>query len=276
MKTALSKLFACLKTSPRRPVSTCRDRRVRLQVEGLETRQLMSATNPINPDGLHTPALVQTAQTSAHLSFVSQPPATVQSGSLFGTSLQVLNQNGRPLAGVPVTLHISSGTLGGTTTVTTNAAGLAVFSNLSVTVAGIDTLQASAPGLAGVSSTSFTVAGNNPVQGLRAQLSPANHFPPADPRTHLVSAVIDIVNSLPSDRFGPFRLAFHLPPGFSLVGSSGVINGNPVFVVNQTVPATTHGLGSGVPNGTLRIVVTLRVPNNFVGNAPIGQIDVFQ
>jgi hypothetical protein len=83
------------------------------------------------------------AGSPARLSFLSQPLASIVAGnSLFGTTLEVTDRYGNPVAGVSVSLSLSSGTLRGLTTVTTNASGHAVFSNLSYKVVGAVTLEA--------------------------------------------------------------------------------------------------------------------------------------
>ena len=100
-----------------------------------------------------------TVQPASKLAFTTQPPSSILSGTTFSTIVQLDNQSGSAVAqaGVSVTLTISSGTLGGTTTVTTNASGQAVFSNLSVIATGSYSLTATSGTLGQATSTSFTV-----------------------------------------------------------------------------------------------------------------------
>ncbi len=91
------------------------------------------------------------------LSFGTQP-ASVYTGSSLG-SVTVNDKIGStPVAGATLTMTISTGgTLNGTLTATTNAAGLATFANLTVSTAGTYTLTASASGALSATSSSFTI-----------------------------------------------------------------------------------------------------------------------
>lgn len=101
-----------------------------------------------------TPALAPTS-----LQFAVQPPVTVDAGTLFTVNVAVLDQNGDLLTSAtdPVTLTVSSATLGGTTTISA-VNGVASFTDLVMTQAGSGyTLSATAPGLTGATSDSFDV-----------------------------------------------------------------------------------------------------------------------
>ncbi len=95
-------------------------------------------------------------------SFVIQP-TNVAAGSIVSpsVSVQVADSFGNPLAGVSVSIQTSSGATlsAGTLKVATNAAGLAVFSNLVENLAGTYSLTASAPaaGLGSITSNPFTI-----------------------------------------------------------------------------------------------------------------------
>ncbi len=92
----------------------------------------------------------------AVLSFGTQPSSTSVGSSLGAVSVSDLSGT-TPVAGATVTLALSTGTLGGTTTATTTAAGIATFSNLTVSAAGTYTLSASASGATGGTSSSFII-----------------------------------------------------------------------------------------------------------------------
>jgi adhesin/invasin len=130
--------------------------------------QVMAATS-----GAPLPAafnLTNVAGTANRLAFVQQPsnaasaqaiapPVTVQLQDSFGNAVAQ--------AGVAVTLQANpltqrSGTLLGTTTQTTNSAGLATFANLSIAQAGTYQLVASAQSLSGAQSNSFIITSGNP------------------------------------------------------------------------------------------------------------------
>ena len=97
------------------------------------------------------------------LSITSTIPTSVVSGSTLPTiSVQLLDANSNPVttAGVGVTLSLSpSGTLGGTTTQSTNASGVATFTGVTISAAGAAgyTLVASATGYTSDPSNPFTV-----------------------------------------------------------------------------------------------------------------------
>ncbi len=100
----------------------------------------------------------------SHLVFLQQPTST-SLGSVISPAVTVQLEDpfGNPVtqAGISVTLKLASGTgvLQGTLTQTTDASGLATFSNLKVSTPGTKQLQATANGLvAGLSST-FLIAG---------------------------------------------------------------------------------------------------------------------
>jgi len=101
---------------------------------------------------------------ASKLSITTQPSSTVQSGVALAQNpvIQVTDAGNNPIAqaGVVVTAAIASGggTLSGTTTATTNASGVATFTNLVITgTAGARTLTFSAPQLTAVTSSSITV-----------------------------------------------------------------------------------------------------------------------
>src|SRR5881396_1300308 len=105
-----------------------------------------------------------TAGAAARLAMATQPSGTVQSGVIFPQQpvVQLEDASGNPVSqgGTTVTAAIASGggTLGGTATATTNAAGTAVFTNLSIIgTVGPRTLGFSATGFTGVTSATVDV-----------------------------------------------------------------------------------------------------------------------
>jgi hypothetical protein len=105
-----------------------------------------------------------TAGLASKLVITTQPSASVQSGVAFPQQpvirLQDAFGNNVATAGVVVTAAISSGggTLGGTLTATTNASGIASFSNLAITgTAGARTLVFTASGYTSITSETVTV-----------------------------------------------------------------------------------------------------------------------
>jgi len=111
------------------------------------------------------------AGAAVKLAMVQQPSATAQNAVAFATqpTVQLQDAANNPVAqaGVVITAGISTGggTLGGTLTATTNAGGLATFTNLSITgLVGARTLSFASTGLTPVSSTSVTITAGAPTQ----------------------------------------------------------------------------------------------------------------
>ena len=93
------------------------------------------------------------------VTFTTQPPAFVAAGNTFTVAITVTSSNASSVTGIPFTLAISSNTISGTTSGTTNAAGLVTFSNLLVAKGGTYTLTALVNGGVSATSNSFVVGG---------------------------------------------------------------------------------------------------------------------
>ena len=89
--------------------------------------------------------LTNTAGSPATIAFVQQPQNTPAGSTMSVVTVSLMDGGGNPIAGAQVTVAITglAGGLGGTTTVATNATGLATFGDLKITAAGSYTLQAS-------------------------------------------------------------------------------------------------------------------------------------
>ncbi len=123
---------------------------------------------------------VTTPPPATQLSITTQPSATAQGGVAFAQQpvLQLRDASNAAVSqsGVVVTAAIATGggTLGGTLTATTNASGVATFTNLSITGAdGARTLSFSAPSLTGVASGSISVT--TPPPGSSCPNEPAGY-----------------------------------------------------------------------------------------------------
>ena len=109
------------------------------------------------------------AGAASRLALITQPSSSAQSGQLLApqpsVQLQDIAGNAASQAGVAITAAIASGTgtLSGTTTVTTNAAGTADFTNLAINgAAGSVTLGFSATGLTGATSSPIVLGAGVP------------------------------------------------------------------------------------------------------------------
>jgi hypothetical protein len=111
------------------------------------------------------------AGAASQLTIITQPSDSVQSGAAFPQqpSVQLRDASGNAVAqsGVTVTAAIASGggTLGGTATASTNASGVATFTNLAITgTVGDRTLSFSASGVTGATSSTIHVRAGTPSQ----------------------------------------------------------------------------------------------------------------
>ena len=97
--------------------------------------------------------LTNTAGSPATIAFVQQPQNTPAGSTMSVVTVSLMDGGGNPIAGAQVTVAITglATGLGGTTTVATNATGLATFGDLKITAAGSYTLQASTVGLSATS-----------------------------------------------------------------------------------------------------------------------------
>lgn len=116
-----------------------------------------------------------------HLSITTQPSSTASSGVSFAQQpeIQLEDSHNNPIAvsGVAVVVAISTGggSLGGTTTATTDQTGLARFPNLFITgTTGDRTLIFAAAGYTAVSSTPITITGPAPSPS-RSTISASPH-----------------------------------------------------------------------------------------------------
>ncbi len=110
------------------------------------------------------------AAAATQLAITIQPSSTASSGVAFAQqpAVQLRDASNNPVsqAGVVVTANLASGSgaLSGTQTATTNASGVATFTNLSITGSGAYTLSFVAPGLSSVASSSVTITAAAPNQ----------------------------------------------------------------------------------------------------------------
>ena len=136
---------------------------------------MLTASATIN--GTHvsgtTNGFTMTAGSGSKVAFVQQPTTTTAGNAINpGPTVQVQDSFGNavPGSGVTVTMTVNSGpgafTGGSTTSTTTNAAGLATFSNLILDTSGSYTIQAASTGLGTVNSNAFTVNGKATVASL--------------------------------------------------------------------------------------------------------------
>ncbi|HEX6943759.1 MAG TPA: Ig-like domain-containing protein [Gemmatimonadaceae bacterium] len=171
-------------------------------------------------------AIALSAGSGSKLSLSTQPSATAQSGVVFAQQpvVQLLDGSNNPVAqpGVVVSVAIltGGGSLGGTTTATTNASGMATFSGLSITgTVGARTLLFGATGYTTVASSAINLTAGPP-----AALTVA-----AQPSSNAQSGV-----------------AFASQPAVQLTDASG----NPVSQAGVSVSVSLNGAGGSLIGST--------------------------
>jgi adhesin/invasin len=105
--------------------------------------------------GSATFALTNVAGGAASIVFVQQPQNTQAGATMPPVSVRLTDSSGNPVGGTAVTVSIPlfPGRLGGTTTVTTDSAGLAVFNDLTITVSGTYKLSATTAAVSALSAS---------------------------------------------------------------------------------------------------------------------------
>ncbi len=198
----------------------------------------------------------------AVLTIVTQPSSTATSGVPFARqpSVQITDPFGNPiqLAGVDVTAAVASGTgsLGGTTIRTTNAAGVASFSDLLISgVAGVRTLIFFASGYASATSNPIDVANTTP--GSIAANAGDNQT--AQVATNVSVNPSVIVRDLAGSPMQGITVTF------AVLAGGGSISGGASKTTNGSGIATVSGwtLGQTIGTNTLRASVQASgVPGN--------------
>ncbi len=166
----------------------------------------------------------------AALAFTTQPASTTAGTTMSVVSIQATDSFGNAIPGAAVSLSISSGTLNGTLTATTNASGLATFAGLSDTAAGTYTLTATSAGVTTLSSQ-FIIA-----PAAASKLT----FTTEPPASITVNAAFPVAVQI-TDAYG------NPVPGASvtLTPSWGVLNGVSTVSSDANGTASFSGLSMG-------------------------------
>ncbi|MEP6495569.1 MAG: Ig-like domain-containing protein [bacterium] len=135
-----------------------------LSISGTAGARTLRFTSP-GLSSISAASITVFAGPASQLGLSVQPSSSVVSGAVFAQQPSVQLRDGAnnavPQSGVVVTVAVASGTgtLGGTTTVTTNASGVAAFTGLKVTGSGTHTLTFTAPSLSSATSAAIAVSG---------------------------------------------------------------------------------------------------------------------
>lgn len=190
-----------------------------------------------------------TAPPATKLSITAQPPSSATSGVTFSTqpAIQLRDASDNPVnqSGVAVTAAIASGggTLGGTTTVTTNAAGAATFTNLSISgSAGSRTLT--------FSSGSLTAATSGPISVTAAPASQLDFAtaPPATAASGVTFSVAPVIQL--ENASGAAVSEGGVPVTVSVATGSATLGGTLTVNTDAAGRATFTGLSLTGPTGS--------------------------
>jgi hypothetical protein len=131
----------------------------------------------LSPPSISAQGVDLSVAAATRVVFVQQPTSSTGGAIITpAVTVQLTDKSGSNVAqsGVSIAVGLSSGTgtLSGTTTRTTNTAGLATFDDLSINLIGSKRLTASSAGLTSATSNSFTISAGPPVR-LKIQTEPS-------------------------------------------------------------------------------------------------------
>jgi hypothetical protein len=214
------------------------------------------------------PAVQFVPGAAARIAIVTQPSATAQSGAPFARQpvVRLLDASGNPVAeaGVQVQAAIKTGggTLGGTTTVVSDTAGIATFTNLSITgTAGARTLEFTGTGLTAVTSQTIDItAGAATTLALNAGNNQSAAVGTAVPTAPSVK-----VTDASGNPVGGVSVTFAVASGGGSLGGSGSVSTNTSGVA--TSPTWTLGTAAGTNTLTATAAGLAGSPVTFTATA---------
>ena len=173
---------------------------------------------------------------AARLVYLSQPNSTTAGSTLNPVTLEAVDSFGNGVPSVSIGITLTNGFLStGTTPLTSNPQGQAVFTDLSQDFVGTYTLTASSSGLTNLISSPFTITAG----------AAANIVFETQPNSVALNATLNPITVLVTDTFG------NLVSGpVTMTVSSGTLNGTTTFTTNPSGLATFSNLS--VPNGGLQ------------------------
>jgi hypothetical protein len=205
----------------------------------------------------------QTTAQAGKLAIVTQPSATAASGEPFAQQpvIQLQDGSGAPVAesGVSVTATISSGggTLGGTTTVTTDAEGRATFTNLEIAGApGVRRLLFASPERTTVTSNEITVTAG-PVSQAGSSVSAA----PSAVETGVATTITVSLQDASGNPVPGVEITLS-SDGAGTFGSAVITSGTDGTASTTYTPSASgaHGITATADGATLTTTVTVTDP----------------
>jgi hypothetical protein len=212
-----------------------------------------------------------TAGAATQLTITTQPSATATSGAAFtrqpAIQLRDGSGNGVEQAGVIVTAAIASGdeALGGTLTATTDAAGLATFTNLSITgLAGSRTLSFTSGALTAATSSSIEIAA-----GAATQIAVnGGNNPSATVGTAVAVTPSVIVRDASLNPVAGVSVTFAVASGGGSLAASGTVTTDASGIA--TSPAWTLGTTAGTNTLTATSAGLTGSPVTFTATGTVG------
>jgi len=177
------------------------------------------------------------------ITFTTQPSTPNTAGTSFSPVISVVDETGAAVTGDVVTVTISSGTLIGTATATTNSSGVATFTGLSVDLAGTYTLTATATATASMDTTTQTsnsfviVAGPIASTGLTFTTGPSNIVAGGTITPAVTVKAVDQYGNLVSGQ----TVSLGISPSVALSGSSPVTTNASGLAVFSSLSLSTTG-----------------------------------
>jgi hypothetical protein len=244
-----------------------------LNIDLVGTNKVLTAASLGLTSATTSPAFSITAGPASRLALTTQPSASAANGAVFAQQpvIQLRDAAGNAVsqAGVVVTAAIASGggTLGGTLTATTDAFGVATFTNLAITgIVGERTLTFTAPNLTSVTSNSINITA-----GAATQIAVnAGDNQAAWMGTVVPIAPSVIVRDASNNPVSGVSVTFAVGSGGGSLAASGTVTTNGEGIA--TSPAWTLGTTAGTGANTLTATSTglAGSPVTFIATAVVG------
>ncbi|MDX9735227.1 MAG: hypothetical protein RBU36_13950 [Thermoanaerobaculia bacterium] len=195
-----------------------------------------------------------TAATATQVAFVQQPTDAASGAAIApAVTVQLLDAGANPvaIAGTTVTLSLTSGTgtLAGTASQVTNAAGLATFIDLSIDLAGAKQLTAASAGLTSALSGAFTITAG-PAAAI-AVTAGSLQSAPAD-GAFLVPLLVTVTDAGGNPVSG-VTVTFLAP----ISGPSALLSNGGIATTNAAGQAWVTATANGIPGGPYIVTASI-------------------
>ena len=192
----------------------------------------------VTSSGLTNAAQTETINpgASSRLAFTTQPMGTTNGATMTAVVVQLQDQFSNNVAGSGTNISLTlngGGTLGGTTSLTADASGKAIFNNLNVTGAGGGaTFTASASPLTGATSSSFNVAQSFTTAAANSS---------ANPSVFGSNVVFSLTVSASAPGSGTPTGTVTFKDGATILGMSALVSGSATYT-NGSLSVGSHSI----------------------------------